>query len=275
MTAAVAKRQPLAFNVTLIQGEGVTALVNTSLPDHDTLMSQDMGKKHYLLRFGGMGYDHVMRPIVPRLKDSFGAGGREHGDAADALFCLGLRNTFLFGLRPLDPDSARFVGEAFTLRYIPAREDLDVLEPSRIRPIPSGSRSSRWAGPGSRDGLPRQRQGGKCRSHPDDPAAAARSGGTGHRRLGAGLARLVVIPRHLAAQIARPAAEQEDLERFILGQVQAGAALPGTYPPNEGTLATYRAARDAGHHGGPDARPRPAAHNTESDQPDHDGGGSA
>ncbi len=31
-----------------------------------------MGKKHYLLRFGGMGYDHVMRRIVPRLKDSFG-----------------------------------------------------------------------------------------------------------------------------------------------------------------------------------------------------------
>ena len=36
------------------------------------LMSQDMGKKHYLLRFGGMGYDHVLRRIVPRLQDSFG-----------------------------------------------------------------------------------------------------------------------------------------------------------------------------------------------------------
>jgi len=36
------------------------------------VMSQDMGKKHYLLRFGGMGYDHVMRRIVPRLKESFG-----------------------------------------------------------------------------------------------------------------------------------------------------------------------------------------------------------
>jgi regulator of RNase E activity RraA len=42
------------------------------------------------------------------------------------LFKQGLRNTFLFGVRPLNPNAATFVGEAFTLRYIPAREDLDV-----------------------------------------------------------------------------------------------------------------------------------------------------
>lgn len=35
------------------------------------VMSQDMGKKHYLLRFGGLGYDHVLRRIVPRLKEHF------------------------------------------------------------------------------------------------------------------------------------------------------------------------------------------------------------
>src|SRR5580704_14168424 len=44
------------------------------------------------------------------------------------LFSRGLPNTFLFGVRPLAPDAARFVGEAFTLRYIPAREDIDVLD---------------------------------------------------------------------------------------------------------------------------------------------------
>ncbi|HEY8477137.1 MAG TPA: ribonuclease activity regulator RraA, partial [Chloroflexota bacterium] len=44
------------------------------------------------------------------------------------LFKRGLRNTFLAGLRPLNPSHARFVGEAFTLRYIPAREDIDVLD---------------------------------------------------------------------------------------------------------------------------------------------------
>ncbi len=47
------------------------------------------------------------------------------------LFARGLRNTFLFGLRPLNPGAARFAAEAFTLRYIPAREDLDVLEAFR------------------------------------------------------------------------------------------------------------------------------------------------
>jgi regulator of RNase E activity RraA len=43
------------------------------------------------------------------------------------LFKRGLRNTFLYGLRPLNPAAASFVAEAFTLRYIPAREDLDVI----------------------------------------------------------------------------------------------------------------------------------------------------
>lgn len=43
------------------------------------------------------------------------------------LFARGLRNTFLHGLAPLRPLERPLVGEAFTLRYIPAREDLDVL----------------------------------------------------------------------------------------------------------------------------------------------------
>jgi regulator of RNase E activity RraA len=43
------------------------------------------------------------------------------------LMARGLRNTFLPGLRPLHTSGERMVGTAFTLRYIPAREDLDVL----------------------------------------------------------------------------------------------------------------------------------------------------
>ena len=55
----------------------------------------------------------------------------------------------------------------------------------------------------------------------------------------------VVCPAdsHLAAQIAAPAAEQEALERFLLAQVEAGAPLPGTYPPDARTLAEYEAWR--------------------------------
>jgi len=52
---------------------------------------------------------------------------------------------------------------------------------------------------------------------------------------------VVVVPRHLAAEIAQPAAEQEELEAFLLQQIEAGAPLRGTYPPNEATLAEYEA----------------------------------
>lgn len=41
------------------------------------------------------------------------------------LFKRGLRNTFLQGVRLLGPAGANMVGPAYTLRYIPAREDLD------------------------------------------------------------------------------------------------------------------------------------------------------
>ena len=43
------------------------------------------------------------------------------------LFKRGLRNAFLQGVRPLNPNGPRLVGPAYTLRYIPAREDLDHL----------------------------------------------------------------------------------------------------------------------------------------------------
>jgi regulator of RNase E activity RraA len=42
------------------------------------------------------------------------------------LLARGLRNTFLHGIKPLN--NRRLLGPAFTLRYIPAREDIDVLE---------------------------------------------------------------------------------------------------------------------------------------------------
>ena len=41
------------------------------------------------------------------------------------LFKRGFRNAFIQGVRPLAPYGVNMVGPAFTLRYIPAREDLD------------------------------------------------------------------------------------------------------------------------------------------------------
>lgn len=44
------------------------------------------------------------------------------------LFKRGLRNQFIQGVRPLNRCGRNLVGPATTLRYIPAREDLDVME---------------------------------------------------------------------------------------------------------------------------------------------------
>ena len=52
---------------------------------------------------------------------------------------------------------------------------------------------------------------------------------------------VVVLPAHLADEVARDAAAQEALEEFLLMKIDQGAPLPGTYPPNEATLAEYAA----------------------------------
>jgi regulator of RNase E activity RraA len=44
-----------------------------------------------------------------------------------ALFKRGLRNQFIQDVRPLNPNLPNMVGPAFTLRYIPAREDLNPI----------------------------------------------------------------------------------------------------------------------------------------------------
>ena len=40
----------------------------------------------------------------------------------------GLRNVWMRGTRPLNPGQPRLVGPAFTLRFVPAREDLATPE---------------------------------------------------------------------------------------------------------------------------------------------------
>ena len=50
---------------------------------------------------------------------------------------------------------------------------------------------------------------------------------------------VVVIPLKMAADVAQAAAEQEHLETFLTERIRDGAALPGTYPPNETTKAAF------------------------------------
>jgi regulator of RNase E activity RraA len=200
------------------------------------------------------------------------------------LFKRGLRNQFLNGVLPFNPVQARFVGDAVTLRSIPAREDLDREEVFRDPDHPQ-RKAIETVGPGQvlvldcRGDLRAANGGailvtrarmrgavaivsdGAFRDSPEIARmpfpvfAAGRSATLSlavHHAVDinvpigcAGVAvypgdvlvgdeeGVVVIPRHLAAEIAQPAAEK----------VAAGAALRGTYPPNEQTLDEYRAWR--------------------------------
>ncbi|MBD1262376.1 ribonuclease activity regulator RraA [Maribacter polysiphoniae] len=47
---------------------------------------------------------------------------------ATCLFKRGLKNQFIQDVKPLKPNKPNMVGEAYTLRYIPAREDLNPIE---------------------------------------------------------------------------------------------------------------------------------------------------
>jgi regulator of RNase E activity RraA len=53
-----------------------------------------------------------------------------------ALYKRGFRNQMIQGVQPLDPSKPTMVGEAFTLRYMPAREDLNPISVFQDRSHP-------------------------------------------------------------------------------------------------------------------------------------------
>jgi regulator of RNase E activity RraA len=71
--------------------------------------------------------------ITPALLDRLAT--ISSGSLTTELFRKGLRQCFLVGLKPLNPACARFAGEAFTMRYIPAREDIDTY--ATLTPFPN------------------------------------------------------------------------------------------------------------------------------------------
>ena len=56
---------------------------------------------------------------------------------------------------------------------------------------------------------------------------------------------VVVVPRHLAVQVAEEAVVKEEQEEYILQKVREGAGIVGTYPPDEKLLAEYRAWKES------------------------------
>lgn len=202
---------------------------------------------------------------------------------------LGFWNTFMTGVKPLSP-GRRLVGQAFTLRYIPAREDLDrdlnvdnLTDPQRMAIERVGLRdvlvidargderagvmgnilAARMVARGAvgivTDGCFRDSPAiaamplaaysrsmnaatNKTIHHPQDIQLPVGCGGVavypGDVLVGDDEG-VVVIPRHLAARVAREAAAQEHREAFILEKIRAGSSIVGVYPPDERTLAEY------------------------------------
>lgn len=200
---------------------------------------------------------------------------------ATALFKRGLRNQFVQGVVPVTPKSRNMVGPAFTLRYIPAREDLNDISvfrnpehPQRhaVETCPPGAvlvmdarQNARAATAGSilvmrlakrgvagivTDGGLRDAEGvGKL----DMPAYFARPSAptnlTLHQAVdinvpvGCGDAPVfpgdimvgdtdgvMVIPEHLAEEIAEECIGMETYEDFVIEQVEAGESIVGLYP---------------------------------------------
>ena len=200
---------------------------------------------------------------------------------ATALFRRGLRNQFIQDVRPLSPKKANMVGQAFTLRYIPAREDLNTLEvfrnpehPQRaaVEQCPPGfvlvmdsRKDARAASAGSILISRLQVRGvagvvtdGGFRDNPEIAALdipsyhhrpSAPTNLTLHQAIeingpiGCGDVAVfpgdvlvgdnegvIVIPAHLADEIANETVEMTAYEDFVTEEVMNGATIIGLYP---------------------------------------------
>jgi regulator of RNase E activity RraA len=208
------------------------------------------------------------------------------------LFKRGFRNVFLQGVRPLARYGANMVGPAYTLRNIPAREDLDQMavfanpeHPQRkaVENAPAGKvlvidcRGEQRVASAGQILITRLKVRGAAgfvsdggirdadavagmafpvfvsgasaplnlvHHHAVDIDVPIACGGVavypGDMVVGDGDG-VVIIPAHLAEEVARDAWEQEDMEAFLLTRVEAGARLPDTYPPNAETRAAWEA----------------------------------
>ena len=231
-------------------------------------------------------------PLLPETIDLLGRAST--ATLTTQLVKHGLRRTFMTGVRPLRPQD-RMVGVAFTLRYVPAREDLDGgtridnetnvqrLAVERVGPgeilvidargdvsaatlgnILAARLARRGAAGIVTDGAFRDAAAiaqepipSYCRGahatlstvahHAADIGVVIGCGGVmvapGDVLVGDEDG-VVVVPRHLAVEVARDAAEQEELEAFILERVRAGASIKGVYPPDDRVLEEYRRWRE-------------------------------
>ena len=202
----------------------------------------------------------------------------------------GFRRTWIAGARPIKA-GIKMVGEAFTLRYIPAREDLDwtttldnTTDPQRVaiervgpgQVLTIDARGD--ASSGSLGGILATRlrmrgaagvvTDGAVRDYGEIGAsgfpAFCQHGAAGANKfifhpvdfqvpIGCGGVAVfpgdiltgdddgvVVIPRHLVAEIAQEGADNELKEQFIMTRINAGKSIVGTYPLDDAGLEEFK-----------------------------------
>ena len=228
-------------------------------------------------------------PLKPETRDRLTAVSC--ATLTTALFKRGLRNTFLQDVRPVAPKGRNMVGPAYTLRYIPAREDLndlsvfrDPAHPQRVavERCPEGHvlvmdsrRDPRAASAGEilvtrlmmrgvagvvtdggfRDSPQIGRLDRCCRHHrpsaptnlirhqaiePDGPIACGEVAVFPGDIVVGDDGGAVIVPAHLADEVAAEAHEMTAFEDFVAEQVQAGRSIAGLYPPtDERNLAAF------------------------------------
>lgn len=202
----------------------------------------------------------------------------------------GLRNVFIGNIHLINPEAPRMVGPAYTLRYIPAREDIDQIgvfegrkHPQRIavENCPQGhvlvmdSRKDATAASAGgilvtrlfKRGVAGVVTDGGFRDTPDieklpfpvyHQRPSAPTNLIRHHALdinqpigcgdvavypgdiivgdGEGV---VVVPGHLAQEVADEAFEQTIFEDFVQEKVMAGAGTFGLYPPEDEARAEF------------------------------------
>src|SRR5690606_5870546 len=65
------------------------------------------------------------QPLLPQTRERLSQVGT--ANIANALLKRGFRNVYLLGVTPLSPDQPMLIGPAYTLRFMPAREDIDTM----------------------------------------------------------------------------------------------------------------------------------------------------
>jgi regulator of RNase E activity RraA len=205
----------------------------------------------------------------------------------------GLRNVWMRGTRPLATATQRVVGRAFTLRFVPAREDLATPESwsspistrAAVEAMPEGCVAvvdalgvtdagifgdilcarirRRGVAALVTDGVVRDLAGVLgtglpvwCQGAAAPPSVAGLTFVGWQEPIACGGVAVfpndvvvadgdgaVLIPAALVDEVVAASLAQEELEAWIMQQVEQGAALPGLYPPNADNKARFEQAR--------------------------------